>query len=408
MAYSAAAPGQNVPTTNLLPADNSEESPLASFEMAVDRLPCTDCGDTICPQPCFHPRWTASAEFIGLSRIGTGRQTLVTTYPVIAPPPASSLIVGQGTERLNSSDLDQGFSSGPQVSLIHHGDCGYDMEFSFFQIDGWTNARTIFPNGASPVMVAPGSSGSFVQTTDHPTQTMGWAYGTNLYNAELNARWDLCSRVTMLAGFRWIDLSENLVGTVSGRTEPFWNTATRNNFFGLQIGELLKIWNCGRFSIDGQMKAGLFDNHAKATSIVSIYRQLCPASASTNHLAFAGEIGLQCKYQATNRLLLKAGYEALWLQGVALAPCQIAKTVSYGAWPPSAESLGVDLQLRRVLPRNHSRPGILVLDELSRFEEVFRPCHSHHGRGFPRNEPPGIVQTHLEADYPSQRATPLT
>ena len=50
------------------------------------------------------------------------------------------------------------------------------------------------------------------------------------------------------------------------------------------------------------------------------------ASASTNPAAFVGETGLQCKYQVTQRLLLRAGYEAIWLQGVALAPGQIQET----------------------------------------------------------------------------------
>ena len=35
---------------------------------------------------------------------------------------------------------------------------------------------------------------------------------------------------------------------------------------------------------------------------------------------------MQCKYQVTRGLVLRAGYEAIWLQGVALAPGQIDET----------------------------------------------------------------------------------
>lgn len=49
----------------------------------------------------------------------------------------------------------------------------------------------------------------------------------------------------------------------------------------------------------------------------------------TNHAAFLGQVGLRCNVQLTERLLLKAGYEALWLGGVALAPAQISRTVSH-------------------------------------------------------------------------------
>ena len=66
-----------------------------------------------------------------------------------------------------------------------------------------------------------------------------------------------------------------------------------------------------------------------------------PASASTNHAAFVGETGLQCKYQVTKGLLLRAGYEAIWLQGVALAPGQIQETCTT-VFASNCASLGIN------------------------------------------------------------------
>jgi hypothetical protein len=62
------------------------------------------------------------------------------------------------------------------------------------------------------------------------------------------------------------------------------------------------------------------------------------SETSTNHLVFASEAGLQFKYQITNRIALKLGYEVLWLVGVALSPGQIQKTYST---PTAAKALGV-------------------------------------------------------------------
>jgi hypothetical protein len=266
-------------------------------------------------------------------RIGTVRETLVTTYPVPPPPPMPQLIVGQGTDQLYSDDLTQGFAGGPKVGLTYHADSGCGCEVSFFEIDGWGNAQSIATAAdITPVFAAPGG---FVQTTDGEYkgqyQNMGWGYATRLYNAEINLHWDLCSRVTMLAGVRWVNLWENLQGTIepSDRTLPFWDTTTRNNLYGVQLGEDWKIFNRGRFSIDGLVKAGIFDNVADETTVVSIYRIPFGESASTNQLAFLGEIGVQCKCQLTQSLLLKIGYEAMCLQGVALAPGQIPETFSH-------------------------------------------------------------------------------
>ena len=50
------------------------------------------------------------------------------------------------------------------------------------------------------------------------------------------------------------------------------------------------------------------------------------------------------KYQLTKGLALKVGYEALWLDGVALAPGQIQETytTSYQPPPVTARALGVN------------------------------------------------------------------
>jgi hypothetical protein len=97
-------------------------------------------------------------------------------------PPHTPITLGTDAERLNSNDLNQGFAGGPKVGLTRHGDCGYDLEFSFFEIDGWNSFRSIPPDrtagpGVSPpdwlVFTAPGD---FVQTTDYSDQSMAWGY----------------------------------------------------------------------------------------------------------------------------------------------------------------------------------------------------------------------------------------
>ena len=75
----------------------------------------------------FLSRWTASAEFIILDRIGSVNQTLVERVPGNMPPN------GPGTEALNSNDFQQGFAGGPRVGLIRHGDDGYDWNYRIFR-----------------------------------------------------------------------------------------------------------------------------------------------------------------------------------------------------------------------------------------------------------------------------------
>jgi len=177
---------------------------------------------------------------------------------------------------------------------------------------------------------------------------------------------NLSPRVSVLAGFRWLQLNDNLQGTLTptdftapewktscpgcnlfqvtpdgpiGVLPPFWNTGATNNLYGIQIGIDGKILQLGRFSLNGRLTAGLFDNGAKQSTGVSIRKVVYPTTASTNGAAFVSEASLQLKYRVIEGLSLKAGYEALCLVGVALAPGQIDQT--YAA-PSNVRALGVN------------------------------------------------------------------
>jgi hypothetical protein len=155
--------GQIAPAAERSVANSDGDSQPLFSETTVDQSPWAGRCDVGLDPSCCCPLWTASAEFITLERVGTVNQTLVTTYPG-APNPAGQYIVGQGTDQFHSSDLTQGFAGGPKVSLLRHGDSGCDVEFSFFEIDGWNNAASV-ASGANttPIFVAPGAPLEFAR-----------------------------------------------------------------------------------------------------------------------------------------------------------------------------------------------------------------------------------------------------
>lgn len=308
--------------------------------------------------------------------MGGANQTLVSRVPGTVPyynPPNPDSFSAPGVEAFNSNQFRQGFSAGPKISVTYHDDSRYGAELTYFNIFNQRATKIIGPDSPADwlVMKAPGA---FWQTQDFPYQGMAWSSGTNLYSVEANGRLDLSSRVTVLAGFRWLQLNDNLQGwlTPADRNEPswkqgcllsnapacyianvsssvapgtyppFWTTSAPNNLYGVQIGLDAKIWELGRFSLSGLIKVGVFDNNAEQSTGVSLEKAVYPATAATNHVAFASEAGLQVKYQLTEALALKAGYEALWLGGVALAPGQIQETYTALSTPPNVRALGVN------------------------------------------------------------------
>ena len=310
------------------------------------------------------PRWTISIETIVLERSGGANQTLVERVPGTVP--FLTTFTTPGVEAFNSNQFQQGFAAGPKLRLLYHDASGYGVEVSYFNVFTQSATTTIGPDSPANwlVMRAPGA---FWQTQDFPYQGMTWNSATNLYSAEVNGRRDLSSRVIVLAGVRWLQLNDKLVGTLSppdltaptwkqtckfcdifqvtpggpaGDYPPFWTTSTTNNLYGVQLGVEGKILEFDRFSLDGLLKAGLFDNVASQLTGVSLQKVVYPASATTSRLAFAGEASVQLKYQLSKRRTLKVGYEALWLAGVALAPGQIQETHTSASGVVSA--LGVN------------------------------------------------------------------
>ena len=297
-----------------------------------------------------------------MGRLGGVNQTLVERVPGDVKFYDTS--TATGTEAFNSNQFQQGFSAGPKISLIYHDDSGYGAELSYFNIFDQSTTKAIGPDSPADwlVMKAPGT---FWQTQDFPYQAMAWKSTTNLYNAEANGRLDLSSRVTMLAGFRWLQLNDNLQGTLTpadltaptwkqdcnctlsqitpggpaGNYPPFWNTSTTNNLYGVQIGVDVKMLELGRFSLDGLIKTAMFDNNAEQSTGVSMRKVVYPSQARTDHAAFVSEADLQLKYQVNKGLALEAGYKALWLDGVALAPGQIQET---STTPSNVRALGVN------------------------------------------------------------------
>jgi hypothetical protein len=313
------------------------------------------------------PRWTLSAEAIALSRAGSGNQSLVSLVPGTVywyTLTGTNTTNYPGVEALNSNQLGQKLAPGPRLSLAYRDPSGFGVELSYFNVLGLKAVKATESPGQWLVMKAPGT---FWQTQDYAYQSMVWQDDTRLHSLEANARLDLSPRTTLLAGVRWLQLRDQLQGTLSPAdlgqpmwktyplmtlsdavpnlgsaiviNPPFWTTSTDNNLYGVQIGAKSTLWEHGRFAVEGTIKAGVYDNRATQTTLVSMQKLLYPATSATDAAAFVGEGGLVAKYQLAEGVALKFGYEALWFNGVALAPEQIQKISTS---PTSVSALGVN------------------------------------------------------------------
>jgi Putative beta barrel porin-7 (BBP7) len=139
-----------------------------------------------------------------------------------------------------------------------------------------------------------------------------------------------CHSFEWFGGFRYLNIGEELnisaQRIVAGEVEEgAYNIRTANHLYGGQLGARLRRWG-DRFGWEATGKAGIFGNDAQQTQSVTDFPNfpLRPTvSSSSGEVAFVGEINLSALYRLTNVWNLRAGYNVLWIEGLALAPDQL-------------------------------------------------------------------------------------
>lgn len=280
--------------------------------------------------------WRITAEALRLHRSAAEPQDIL-FVPAIDPDDVVAL---------NVADLRFDFQNGPRIGLRHYlfGQC--DIEMSYFGVDGWTTWA--LRESDLGILFPPLGPGFFARVAVD--------YGSDLYSAEVNVRRRCTPYLDLLAGFRWVQLDEafRVVGA-----DPFlpltflrYRTQTENSLYGFQIGAEAKILGGGGFlsldrlnhfprrlgradllitgplRIDGFIKAGVFANHAtqKSSGSGGVLGPAVTAGDSKDQPAFVGEVGVTGVCRLGNHFTLRAGYQAMWIEGVALAPDQIPFT----------------------------------------------------------------------------------
>jgi hypothetical protein len=292
----------------------------------------SDGNDDGC-EPCESP-WSATGDIMILRRSPSKSQQLL--YDSL-----------NQTSLLNASDMEFPIIAGVRVGVIGHCMWGYDVEANFFGIQGWS-ATNDFPSASLPAGFALLSVDQVFQgPAGVPITDVHFTEHSNLYSGEINVRRPVSNWVTLLAGFRWMELDESYESRgVRTDASQFTHTIRAfNHMYGFQVGADISLFNrsngpfqfgqtmvvggqtCG-FRINGILKAGIFGNSANQNTAFSNPGSLgdFAAYAEGNHAAFMGEAGIVATYQFSKHFALRGGYQFLYIDSVALAAAQMSST----------------------------------------------------------------------------------
>ncbi|MCC6127198.1 MAG: hypothetical protein IT426_19725 [Pirellulales bacterium] len=267
--------------------------------------------------------FTASADILALERVDNHSFTLLQSGP-------------GGPEALNAGDLYFETRTGPKLNLIVHDILfGCDLELGYMAIDGFSLSKTLYSGDSSlffdsPILTAEASGGAGIR----------FDYDSRIQSAEANLRHDLGDRFSLLAGFRYVDLHEQFDGsfTASGPADGrFITSNTDNHLYGFQLGGELTVLRLQKIHVGAIAKAGIFSNQ----SDLNLYGGADGpwVGGIRGQTAFLGEVNLVGSYLLSESIAVRLGYQAMWLQGVALAVDQLEMPATIGppGWNPDAK-----------------------------------------------------------------------
>lgn len=333
--------------TSIAAAQIITESPVSPGAPYYSSLPPTAAESLPAPQatPAYAPSPSAAPQNslnMGYPVAGGGPHWVATADAVFlqrSAPNSRQLLYdpGAASELLDASNLGFSMNAGPRVSFRLEDPATVSLDLVYFSIDGWRSSAN-FPSSAFLYGVGYLSIDDAMTT---PVTDAQFEYTSRLYSGEANLRYMLNDWLTPLAGLRWVDFEDQYAANGQTLAGPF-NEMVRghNHLYGAQIGLDAGLFDrATRFQISLLTKAGVYINAAGQNNDYTDTLNSFSARASDTHLAFLGEVGLTVSYEVIKHFTLRAGYQVMWLTGVALAPNQIAAT-DFGSAMASVNTTG--------------------------------------------------------------------
>jgi hypothetical protein len=238
---------------------------------------------------------------------------------------AQSLAEIGGTSILGTQDLgfDSEWVTGPRFVLGYSPTQKDAWELSYFGLQHWQDAQSV--TNAGGLLGLPGDLGLLTEFSG--ARLLQATYSSEIHDAELNYSWHhCCNALSWIAGFRYFRLDDelDLTSTVTGTGLGAYNVRAVNDLYGGQLGARFNVC-CHQFQWDCTAKAGAFGNDIESIQFAGPVGGMTVRDTRVfeSHWAFVGEFSSNVSYYFCKNWCATAGFNVLWLDGVAFAPDQL-------------------------------------------------------------------------------------
>jgi hypothetical protein len=280
---------------------------------------CGDCG--CADECCCGCGWYGLAEAIFFSRVNRNSNQPV----VILDQDENGNYPGPVV--LTTGDLaTANANTGLRLILGYRlGDC-WAVEGTYYGIWNMNSSATAVGDNN---LAIPGDLG-LASIDFFNADRMVVTYNTRLNNAEINfVRENCCNDWAWLIGFRFLELDD--VFNIASQRDidtgiSNYNIHANNDLYGPQIGARIVKRYC-RWGWDATGKIGIFGNAASQTQFESDFPPgfflRDPVTARGGQVACVADFNISGTYRLNETWGIRAGYNVLWIEGIATAPDQL-------------------------------------------------------------------------------------
>ncbi|MCA9239248.1 MAG: BBP7 family outer membrane beta-barrel protein [Planctomycetales bacterium] len=252
----------------------------------------------------------ASAEALFLTRNNTSRDQTV-------------ILGGASQTLVSTDDFRFDIEGGLRLRVGYQLTDIATIEAGYFGLHEWHEAAGATGSGDLRIPSALGAASMDFLDADLAAVT----YESEVHSAELNLVHQF-ERVELLCGLRFFSLDDffNIHSFDAGAaTASDYSIQAENSLYGGQIGA--RCYRCYRqLRFCSVVKAGVCAADIEQRTLVRDAGNtvaLRDTGATASQAAFVGELGLNMAVPVFKRSHLIAGYNLIWLQGIALAPDQL-------------------------------------------------------------------------------------
>ena len=365
LAFASSADSAEMSQSGFMGHEAITEAVPAGADCCPAYFPALPAEFLMCHTPGV-PAWYVQMEGLALKRDASRDQTFqALVIREWAEDTTTSEWVATDTvfHALGTQDLHFGYQGGGRALVGRTlGNC-HAFEVSFFDLTDWDEIAAVRDDtefvqevdvDGNPALTFLASLFSpFSDFGDPPIVGLDYnylasiSYTSSLNNLEFNLRrWilvDPCRlQASVLVGGRYMDLDESFfyytesaepTDPAPGGATNAVTTDTDNRMLGVQVGAMFEFHIDPGWWIDCEIKGAFFDNAASQNT--TYFHDGVPAYDGTytwgrdDHISsYALDLKLTATVLVTPRLAVRGGYQALWLDGLALASENMSQDVN--------------------------------------------------------------------------------